>query len=108
MPAAVLRESCIVSLKRAKSTVHYTPDPSTDAQWRQQVRFYHLRQKKEQLRAAECRLHQVGGRDVLQLNPSHAPVFTPADWGEAQMNVHGIELQATKADWFCHSIACGR
>ena len=108
MPAAVLRESCIVSLKRAKSTVHCTPDRSTDAQWRQQVRFYHIRQKKDQLRAAECRLHQVGGRDVLQLNPAHAPVFTPADWGGAQMNVYGIKLQATKADWFCHSIACGR
>jgi len=108
MPAAVFRESCIVSLKRGKSTLHYTPDRSTDAQWRQQVRFYHIRQEEVHLRAAECRLRQVGGRDVQQLDPARAPVFVPADWGGAQMNVYGIELQAAEADWFCHSIACGR
>jgi len=105
---AVLRESCIVSLKRGKSTVHYTPDCSTDAQWWEQVKFYHMRQKERQLRAAECRLQQVGGRDVLQLNPAHAPVFTPADWGGAQMNIYGIELQATQANQFCQLIAWGR
>jgi hypothetical protein len=108
LKAAVLRESCIVSLKRGRSTVHYTPDRSTDAQWRQQVRLYHARQKKGHLRAAECRLHQVGGRDALQLDPEYAPVFTPDDWGGARMNVYGIELQAAMADWFCRAIARGR
>lgn len=106
MPAAVLRESCIVSLKSDHSAVHSTPDCSTDAEWRQQVKFYHWRQKQRQLHVAECRLHQVGGRDVLQLNPEHAPVFTPDDWGSKQMNVHGIELQAMQADQFYRRIAC--
>jgi hypothetical protein len=108
MPAAVFRESCIVSLKRDHSTVHYNPDRSTDAQWRQQVKFYHWRQKKKQLHIAECRLHQMGSRDALRLNPAHVPVFTPADWGGKQVNVNGIELQATQADKFCHRIACGQ
>jgi hypothetical protein len=105
MPAAVFRESCIISLKYGSSAVHYTPDCSIDAQWRQQVKFYHYRQKKEQLHAAECRLLQVSGHDVLQLNPSCAPVFTPADWGGKQMNVNGIELQVTQAEKLYYRIA---
>lgn len=108
MPAAVLRESCIVTLKRDRSTIHYTPDRSTDAQWRLQLRVYHARQKEKHLSAAECRLHQVDGRDALQLDPTHAPVFTPADCGGAQMNIYGVELQSTVADWFCRAIAYGR
>lgn len=107
MPAAVLRESCIVSLKRDKSTVHYTPDRSTERQWRQQVKSYHWRQKKQQLCVAECRLQQVSGCDALQLNPVHAPVFTPADWGGRRMNINGIILQATEADLLCQQIARG-
>jgi hypothetical protein len=102
--AAVLRESCIVSLQDA----HYTPDCSTDVQWSQQVRFCYYRQKKRRLRVAGCRLQRVDGRDVLQLNPAHAPVLTPADWGSAQMNINGIRLQATQADQLCQRIACGR
>jgi hypothetical protein len=106
MPAAVHRESCIVSLGLK---THYTPDRSTNAQWRLQVKFYHDdRQKQRRLHAAECRLHQVDGRDVLQLKPEHAPVLTPADWGGARMNVNGIELQETQADQLCQRIARGR
>ena len=105
---AVLRESCIVSLEHDDRTVHYTPDCSTDAQWWKQVKFYHMRQKQRQLRVAECRLQQVSGRDALQLNPAHAPVLTPADWGSEQMNINGIELQATQADLLCQRIARGR
>ena len=108
MPSVVQRESCVVSLKQRNSIVYYTPDRSTDAQWNQLVKTYYLRQKQRQLLAAECRLHQVGGRDVLQLNPEHAPVFTPNDWGGTQMNVNGIELQVTQADHLCHRIAYGR
>jgi len=69
---------------------------------------HHARQKKEHLRVAECRLHQVGGREALQLDPAHAPVFTPIDWGGARMNVYGIELAAAMADWFCHANARGQ
>jgi hypothetical protein len=42
------------------------------------------------------------------LNPAHAPVLTPADWGDAQMNINGIRLQATQADQLCQRIARGR
>lgn len=105
---AVLRESCIVSLEHDDRTVHYTPDCSTDAQWWEQVKFYHLRQKQRRLRVAECRLQRVGGCDVLQLNPAHAPVFTSADWGGEQMNINGIELQAALADQLCQRIVRGR
>ena len=108
MPAAVRRESCIVSRKRGRSVVHYTPDRSTDGQWRQQLTSYLWRQKQRQLRIAECRLRRVDGREVLQLDPAHAPVFTPADWGGAQLNVNGIELQAAQAEEFCRRIAYGR
>jgi hypothetical protein len=103
-PAAVLRDSCIVSRDRA----HSTPDCSTDVWWRQQLKIYHRRQRERQLRVAECRLQQVGSRDVLQLNPVHAPVLTPADWGSEQMNVNGIWLQATQADSLSRLIASGR
>ena len=105
---AVLRESCIVSLEHDDRTVHYTPDCSTEAQWWEQVKFYHLRQKQRRLPVAECRLQRVGGCDVLQLNPAHAAVFTPADWGGKQMNINGIELQAAQADPLCQRIARGR
>ncbi len=105
---AVPRESCIVSLKRGEKTVHYTPDRSTDAQWWEQVKFYYKRQKDRQLCAAECRLHQVADCDVLQLEHEHASVFTPTDWGGNPMNIYGIDLPATKAEWFYQQIACGR
>ncbi len=120
MPAAVLRENCIVSLG---PRTHYTPDHSTDACWRKQVKSYYLRQmtgicknvgtpkkkQKRQLSAAECRLVQVDGRDVLQLDPAHAPVLTPDDWGGIQMNVNGRKLQEKKwADHLCQLIADGR
>jgi hypothetical protein len=105
---AVLRENCIVSLKRGNSAVHYTPDCSTDAQWWEQVKSYYVRQKKNKLPAAECCLVQVGGLEAIQLDPAHAPIFTPADWGGKQMNLPGIELQAAKADQLCQRIARGR
>jgi hypothetical protein len=116
MPAAVLRKSCIVSLDSdaycapdcSTGAHHYTSDDSNDVQWRQQVTFYHSRQENRQLYVAECRLQRAGSREVLQLDPAHAPVFTPADWDGAQMNVNGIELSATKADEFYQRIACGR
>ena len=108
MPAASLRGNCIVSQKYDSSAVHYTPDCSTDAQWRSQIKFYHNRQKEKQLHVAECSLKQVEGCEALQLYPEYAPVFTPADWGGKQMNVNGIELQATQADKLCHWITRGQ
>ena len=108
MPAAVLRESCIVSLKRGKKTIHCTPDHSNDCEWGEQITSYYVRQKKYQLPAAECCLVRVGCLEAIQLDPAHTPVFTPADWGGEPMNIPGIDLQATKADWFCRQIACGR
>ena len=106
MPAAVLRESCIVSLDRK---THYTPDRSTDAKWRRQVRLYYERQQKRHLRAAECRLHQVDGRDVLQLKPEHAPELTPADWGGKKLIRGSLILQEEKwADHLYQKIANGR
>jgi hypothetical protein len=106
--AAVWRESCIVSLKRGTRSVHYTPDCSTDDQWRQQVRFYHWRQKEKHLRVAECCLQHVYGREALQLYPERAPVFTSADWGGVRMNVNGITLQEACAAQLCQRIANGR
>lgn len=106
--AAVQRESCIVSLKRDPSSVHYTPDCSTDDQWRQQVRFYHWRQKEKQLRVAECLLQHVDGREALQLYPERAPVFKSADWGGVQLNVNGIILQEPCAAQLCQRIVNGR
>ena len=110
------RESCIVSLKillkrsekTIQKTVHYTPDCSTDAQWWEQVKSYHVRQKKNKLPAAECCLVQVDDLEAVQLDPTHAPVFTPINWGEEPMNLPGIDLDAAKADWFCQQIARGR
>jgi hypothetical protein len=108
---AVRRESCIVSYvvpqkrgeKIVKKTVHCTPDQLNDNhEWGKQVGRYHIRQKKNQLPVAECCL------EAIQLDPAHAPVFTPADWGGEQMNLPGIELDAEKADWFRQRIARGR
>lgn len=106
--AAVQRESCIVSLRRDHSSIHYTPDCSTDDQWRQQVRFYHMRQKEKHLRVAVCGVQHVNAGEALQLCPERAPVFTPKDWGGAQLNINGIELQAACADQLCQRIANGR
>jgi len=105
---AVQRESCIVSVDDDDHTVHYTPDCSTDAQWWKQVKTYYVRQRKNKLPAAECCLVQVGGREAIQLDPAHAPIFTPADWGSKQMNLPGIELQAVQADQLCQRIVWGR
>jgi hypothetical protein len=107
MPA-VLRESCIVSLKREHHTFHYTPDRSTDDQWRQQVKFYRWRQMEKHLRVAECCLQHLDGREALQLCPERAPVITPTCWGGTQMNVNGITLQATCAAQLSRRIANGR
>ncbi len=115
-PAAVLRESCIVSLDSDADCMldcstgvhHYTPDASTDDQWEKQFTFYHEREQDRRLLVAECRLVQVSEREALQLNPAHAPVFTPADWGGTRMNVNGIKLSAAKADELFQRIAYGR
>jgi hypothetical protein len=106
--AAVWRKSCIVSLRRDHSSVHYTPDCSTDDQWRQQVRFYHWREKEKHLRVAECSLQHVDGREALQLYPEHAPIITPSCWGGNQLNINGIELQAECATQLSRRIANGR
>jgi hypothetical protein len=103
-PAAVLRERCIVSLQHDHSTAHSTPDRSTDVQWSQQVKFYHLRQKKQRLRVAECRLQQVGGRDVLHLNPAQpSRSLSGIDGGEQARPIlpdqHGVVLTRLLVGW---------
>ncbi len=101
--AVVQRESCIVSLD-----AHFTPDCSTDDQWRKQIKIYHWRERKHHLRVAKCHVRHVDGHEALQLCPERAPVFTPADWGGTQMNINGIALQATYAYQLCQRIANGR
>ncbi|HET6385203.1 MAG TPA: hypothetical protein VFJ58_17565 [Armatimonadota bacterium] len=84
--AACARESCIVHDLKGRP---YTPLESDGALWRQAYLAYHLRQRENAMRAAECRIELVDGREVLRLEPGSAPVFTPGDWGGLRLNVKG-------------------
>lgn len=97
MPAAVCPESCIIWPNRHTPL---TPDHFDEAMWSKHVTDYHQRQADKQLRAATCRFVQVDGREVLQLDHEHAPVLTPADWGEKKRIPRG-NFKPQEDDWKC-------
>jgi hypothetical protein len=67
----------------------HLPDDATDRMWRRQYLGYRTRQIRRRLRAAECEVERVDGRECLQLLPGRAPLVTPEWWGGVQMNVMG-------------------
>lgn len=85
---------------RACSIVHdvddrdraHVLDDASDRMWRRQYLAYRTRQIQSQLRAAECQIETVRGRQCLQFRPADAPIVTPAWWGGAQMNVMGQRI----------------
>lgn len=93
--AAVARESCIVHQSNDEDPILYggrramTPDESTADQWRKAYVAYHQRQLSRQLRVAFCRFEVSEGREALATGVDRAPVFTPCDWNNFQLNVNG-------------------
>jgi len=83
----------------------HVPDDATDRMWRRQYLAYHARQIRNQLRAAECQIETVRGRQCLQFRPADAPIVTPAWWGGAQMNVMGQRILEEIAQRFRAAIA---
>jgi hypothetical protein len=83
----------------------HMPDDATDRMWQRQYLAYRTRQIRSQLRAAECRIETVHGRQCLQLRPARAPIVTPAWWGGAQMNVMGQRIPEETAQRIRAAIA---
>ena len=83
----------------------HVPDDATDRMWRRQNLAYRARQIQSQLRAAECQIETVRGRQCLQFRPTDAPIVTAAWWSGAQMNVMGQRIPEEIAQRFRTAIA---
>jgi hypothetical protein len=77
----------------------------TDQVWEEQYRIYRVRQRRNNLRVAECQVETQGGRDCLRLFPESAPIITPEWWGGAQLNVNGLRIPQSVADRMRRAIA---
>lgn len=85
-PDAAVARDCSVVYENDRA---HLPDDATGQMWARQYCFYRDRQVQDRLRAAECRVETVGGRECLQLLPGSAPVMTSECWGGLRMNVTG-------------------
>jgi hypothetical protein len=102
-PIAAAARGCAIVYDERKRA--HLPGNATDTMWRWQYQAYHARERRHHLRAAECRIERVGGRECLQLDPGAAPVITSEWWGGQRMNVMGHRISAESANRICSAIA---
>ena len=112
--AAAARGCCITFDESTKPPRAHLPDTADEQMWRRHYLAYHVRQKDNSLRAAECDFETVDGSQCLQLQPAEAAVVTPDWWldqlpaGVERANVYGVDLSEERAQQFRTAIAAGR